>query len=64
MLRAIDRRVHNEYALQASFHGAKIPLRYNKEKEVEAADMEEPADSKALEQAMLQAQERVRRRYV
>ncbi len=29
MLKAIDRRTHNEYAIQASFHGIKIPMRDN-----------------------------------
>lgn len=31
MLRAIDRRTHNQYAVQASFHGIQVPLRHNTE---------------------------------
>lgn len=59
MLKAIDRRLHNEYAIEASFHGIKLEM-----KGVEPVVEEEPFDEKIAEKALLEAQSRVRSRYV
>lgn len=64
MLRNMDRRLHNSYAIEASLHGIKVPLRHNLEKAKQDQDLEDlEFDPKIAEQAMLDAQSRVRSRY-
>jgi hypothetical protein len=61
MLRNIDRRIHNEYAVEASLHGIKVPLRFNSTTQ---AHVEMSDDERAhLERVMKQGQQRVRARY-
>ena len=65
MLVAIDRRTHNAFAIQAGLHGIKVPFKHNQKKlEDQAAldDLEFNPDQ--VERAMLQAQQRVKSRYV
>lgn len=63
MLKAMDRRLHNEYALEASLHGIRVPLRYNKESAVKN-EPEFKMDPKEEERLLLEAQSRVKGRYV
>ena len=64
MLRAMDRRQHNEYAIQASFHGLKIPLRHNHERAVEEQKVNfDPKEEERALAALMQAQKRVKARY-
>lgn len=62
-MKNMNRRLHNEYAVQASFHGIKVPLRYNTDL-LEKQEEAEPFDPKIAERALQQAQARVRSRYV
>lgn len=60
MLRAIDVRVHNIFAREASLHGVKLPMRGSTiSKDVPDNKM----DEKLAEEAMLKAQERIKARY-
>ncbi len=58
----MNRRLHNEYAVDASLHGIKIPMKHNPE--TSCFSEEEPLDAKIAEAAMKAAQARVRSRYV
>lgn len=65
MLKAIDRRLHNQYALEASLHGYKIPFRFNRDLEIAKQEsVEEKFDTDLVEKAMIDAQKRVKARYV
>jgi hypothetical protein len=65
MLRAIDVRTHNQYATEAGLHGVKVPFRYNREKLIEQSQVEDVEfDPKQAERAILEAQKRVKSRYV
>lgn len=64
MLRAIDRRTHNDYAVQASLHGIKVPLRDNRERAVKEANVNfSPEEEAAMERQMIAAQRNVRERF-
>jgi hypothetical protein len=60
MLKAIDRRLHNQFAMEAGLHGFKIPLRYNRDA-VPQEDVD--FDPVVAEKAMIEAQKRVKARY-
>lgn len=61
MLRAIGRRQHNNYAIQASFHGIKIPLRDNVELLHKRAEADfNPADEAMINDAFEQMKKRKR----
>lgn len=62
MLKAMDRRLHNEYATQASLHGIKIPLRHNHEVS-SAAEPVTPMEEAKMHEALVAAQSRVKARY-
>lgn len=51
-LKAMNHRQHNEIAMEASFHGIKIPTK-------EKAEEWSPEESKAAEQALLNAQRKM-----
>lgn len=60
----MDRRLHNDYAIEASLHGFKVPLRHNIEAKVQDQEIQDQEfDPKIAERAMLEAQSRVRSRY-
>jgi len=64
MLKAIDLRIHNNFVIDAGFHGIKIPLRYNAEQLKEETETEdEEFDPACVEKAMLESQARVKARY-
>lgn len=60
MMRKIDIRTHNEFAQQASLHGAKIPLRYETPPTL---DVPSDFDDEKANRALVEAQARVRSRY-
>lgn len=65
MLKAIDRRTHNDFAMQAGLHGIKVPFRYSNEVLEHKAQIEDlEFDPKQVERAMAEAQKRVKSRYV
>lgn len=65
MLKAIDTRVHNQFALEAGLHGVKVPFKYNHEKLTEQEQLDDiQFDPSIAEKAMLEAQRRVKARYV
>lgn len=61
MLRAIDRRTHNEYAIDASLHGYKVPFRVNEK--VEREEMEIVLPPAEAEKLMAEGLARVRARH-
>ena len=66
MLKQIDKRLHNEMSIQASFHGIKIPQRGDKGPSpvVETTEEEVAAINKArLEAKARKAEEFERKRY-
>lgn len=61
MLQAIDVRTHNNFARQASLHGAKIQLKQLTPSKIEIPD--NSLDDKKAMDALMEAQKRVRARY-
>jgi len=65
MLKQIDKRLHNEMSIQASFHGIKIPQRGSSEPTpaVETSEAEVMAINKARLEAKARKAEEFARRY-
>jgi hypothetical protein len=65
MLRAIDIRTHNQYAIEAGLHGIKIPFKYNQVRIADQQKLEDISFDPAIaEKAIMEAQRRVKARYV
>jgi hypothetical protein len=65
MLKAIDRRTHNQYAMEAQLHGVKIPFKYNHDLLSKKSEIEDiQFNQEQAERAMIEAQKRVKSRYV
>jgi hypothetical protein len=64
MMERINIRVHNDYVVQASLHGIKVPPRFHPDRVKQEAEIEDAEfDPKIAERAMLAAQQRVKARY-
>lgn len=64
MLKQIDKRLHNEMSIQASFHGIKIPQKGTSEaKPVEVSEQEVAAMSRARVEAKARKAEEFAKRY-
>jgi hypothetical protein len=64
MLRAIDRRTHNQYAIDASLHGIKIPLKFNQDSPQTKTPELTEEEKVMMEKIIQDGQRRVRARYV
>ena len=65
MLKHIDKRLHNDMSIQASFHGIKIPQKGSsaETKPVESTEAEVAAMNKARFEAQARKAEEFARRY-
>lgn len=65
MLKAIEKRRHNETAVQASFHGVKIPFKDAPERELptEISEKEARLQQQAQAEAQMRIADRFRRRH-
>ena len=63
MLKCIDVRRHNEMAVQASFHGIRIPVRGESAPQIEVTEAEASAMERAIKQSQLRKAEEFSKRH-